>query len=366
MNVVAPAPAKEDATKVGVIDCDIHPRAKKLSDLKPFMTERWWKHLNTYGMRLRHGHQNGTPYPKAAPAAARRDAWPEDGGQPGSSLELMRRQLLDLYGIEHGVLNPLGPTGEGFQDDELSAAVARANNHWQIEAFTSQDSRLKGSICVPYENGAASAEEIRYWADNPNFAQVLVLSRTAEALGRRRYWPIFEAAQETGRPVGVHVFGYSGWASTSGGWASYYIEEMTEHAASTQALVTSLVFEGVFERWPKLKIALIEAGLAWLPALMWRMDRNWERMRDEVPMVKRPPSEYVREHIWVSTQPMEEPENKAHLVDVLEWIGSDHVMFASDYPHWDFDDPQRALPAQIGPELRRKILNGNARALFGF
>jgi uncharacterized protein len=121
----------------------------------------------------------------------------------------------------------------------------------------------------------------------------------------------------------------------------------------------------VLERFPKLKIILIEAGLAWLPALMWRMDRNWHRMRDEVPHVTRPPSEIVRSHFWTSTQPMEEPENRKHLLDVLEWIGTDRVMFASDYPHWDFDDPERALPPEIGPELRSRILYDNAARLFG-
>ena len=366
MNVQAPARATTSATRLSVIDCDIHPRIRKLSDLKPYLSERWWNTLVTYGGRVRHGHQKGTPYPKAAPMAARRDAWPEDGGFPGSDLDLMRKQLLDACGIERGILNPLALTGEGFQDDGVSAAVARAANHWQLDAFTSQEPRLRASICVPYEDGPTAAAEIRHWADNPAFAQVLLLSRTAEGLGKKRYWPIYEAAEEAGRPVGIHVFGYSGYAMTSGGWPSYYIEEMTEHAASTRAMVSSLVFEGVFERFPKLKIVLIESGLAWLPPLMWRLDRNWARMRDEVPEVKRPPSEYIRERLWVTTQPMEEPDNRKHLLDTLQWIGTDHVMFATDYPHWDFDDPARALPAEIDPELRRKILRDNAAKLFGF
>jgi predicted TIM-barrel fold metal-dependent hydrolase len=365
MNVLAPQRATANATRLSVIDCDIHPRVKQLSDLKPFMTGRWWNHLNTYGGRARHGHQKGTPYPKAAPLASRRDAWPE-GGTPGSDLDFLRKQLLDGCGIELGILNPLGLTGEGYQDDGLSAAVARAVNHWQVDAWTSKEPRLRASICVPYEDAVAAAEEIRHWAGNRNFAQVLLLSRTAEGLGKRRYWPIYEAAAEAGLPVGIHVFGYSGYAVSNAGWPSYYIEEMTEHASSTQAMVSSLVFEGVFERFPTLKVVLIESGLAWLPPLMWRMDRNWQRMRDEVPELKRPPSEYVRERLWVTTQPMEEPENRKHLLDTLQWLGTDHVMFATDYPHWDFDDPARALPAEIGPEMRRRILRDNAAKLYGF
>src|SRR5262249_58176001 len=82
------------------------------------------------------------------------------------------------------------------------------------------------------------------------------LGRPAEALGRRRYWPIYEAAVEHGLPVGIHVFGYSGWAMTNTGWPSFYIEEMTEHATSSQALVTSFIMEGVVARYPALKIVL--------------------------------------------------------------------------------------------------------------
>ena len=72
-------------------------------------------------------------------------------------------------------------------------------------------------------------------------------------------------------------------------------------------------------------------------------------MRSEVPHLKKKPSEYIRQHIWVTTQPMEEPEDRQHLFDTMEWIGWDRLLFASDYPHWDFDDPFRAFPAGLPP-----------------
>jgi predicted TIM-barrel fold metal-dependent hydrolase len=74
----------------------------------------------------------------------------------------------------------------------------------------------------------------------------------------------------------------------------------------------------------------------------------------------------MREHFWVSTQPMEEPEHPADLTDIMGWIGWDRIMFASDYPHWDYDDPAIGLPANLGAEKRQMIRAGNAQALYGF
>jgi predicted TIM-barrel fold metal-dependent hydrolase len=139
---------------------------------------------------------------------------------------------------------------------------------------------------------------------------------------------------------------------------------MTEHATSAQAMVTSMIMEGIFERWPELKIVLIECGFGWLPALGWRLDKHWKRLKDEVPHLKMSPSEYIRKHIWVTTQPMEETENPDHLLEVMNWIGFDRIMFSSDYPHWDFDDPFVSLPPSLTDEQRRKIYSGNARALY--
>jgi uncharacterized protein len=125
-----------------------------------------------------------------------------------------------------------------------------------------------------------------------------------------------------------------------------------------------MVLEGVFERFPKLKVVVIEGGFGWLPALAWRLDRHWERAKDEVPDLARKPSDYIRDHVWITTQPMEEPENRQQLLDVMGWIGHERILFATDYPHWDFDDPARVLPRGLAPEHKRMIEAENARRLF--
>jgi len=363
MNIEVRAKERSQTTKLDIVDCDFHPKMT-VEQMRPFLSNQWWSYLQTFGNRSRHGYSKGYAYPKMTPQAARRDAWPPTGGLPASDLDFVRQQHLDFYGIGAAIMNPLSPTGQGDQNVELSIAMATAANEAQLAHWTSPEPRCKASVVVPYEDGVASAAEVRRRAGNRNFAQGFMLSRTGEAAGRKRYWPIYEAAVEAGLPVGIHVFGYSGWAATNSGWPSFYIEEMTEHATSSQALVTSFVMEGVFERYPDLKVVLIESGFGWLPALGWRLDKHWKRLKDEVPHLKMAPSEYIKKHFWVTTQPMEETENPDHLLEVMNWIGFDRIMFSSDYPHWDFDDPFVSLPPSLTQQQRDMIYAGNARALY--
>jgi predicted TIM-barrel fold metal-dependent hydrolase len=95
------------------------------------------------------------------------------------------------------------------------------------------------------------------------------------------------------------------------------------------------------------------------------MDKAWERMRAEVPHVKRPPSEYVRQHVWFTTQPIDEPDRPEHLVDIMKWVGWDRIMFSTDYPHWDFDDPAQVFAKlKLTAQQKAALLRDNARALY--
>ncbi|MEZ5837594.1 MAG: amidohydrolase family protein [Geminicoccaceae bacterium] len=361
---VAPLPETARGKRPAIIDSDVHPTVKSISEIKPFLADRWWRYLQSYGARPRHPFAEGDPYPKAAPRAARRDAWTPEGAQPGSDLAFMREHYLDAYNIEAGILAPLFPTGQADRNTDFGAAISRAVNDWQRETWTRPEKRLKASIVIPYEDAEAAVAEIERCADDRDFAQILMLARTFEPLGAKRYWPIFAKAQEVGLPIGVHVFGYSGHAVTGAGWPSYYIEEMTGHAAACQAGVASLAMNGVFERFPGLRMIMIEGGFGWLASLMWRLDKHWLRHREEVPHVTRPPSETLRRNLWISTQPMEEPERSQQLIDTMKWIGLDRLLIATDYPHWDFDDPSFALPRKLDHASRLAICSGNARKVY--
>ena len=359
-----PMPGPANASKLATADCDIHPARRSDKDLYPYLEKRWIEHLQLFGARPRQAYQNGPAYPKGQPNAARRDAWPP-GGKPGSDLPFLREQLLDANNCVLGILNATGDNGQSYQNREFGAAICHAMNEWLIHEWLDPEPRLKGSLVVPYEDADAAVQEIERYAGDPRFVQVLMLNRTSEPAGQKRYWKIYEAAAAASLPVGVHAFGFGGHASSGSGWPSYYIEDMVGHAQSCQAFVASMVIEGVFARLPNLKLVMIEGGFAWLPPLAWRLDKLWHRLKVETPHLTRLPSEYIRDQLWLTTQPMEEPTHRPHVLDAIDWIGWDRLLFATDYPHWDYDDPAQVLPMPIAEEKKRGFFLNNAVALYG-
>lgn len=351
------APAGADAA---IIDTDIHIYFPTPEVLRSYLPKEWRDYHERYGQR----GFDGSHYPRAMPNAARHDAWPEDGTPPGSNLSLLQRQLLDEWDIEIGVLNPLVGAGEQ-RNLAFGAAFARATNEWQLAEWLDPEPRLRASVIVPWEDGELSAAEIDRWGGHPGFVHALLIARTREPLGRRKYWPMYEAACRQDLPVAIHFGGAGGVPITGSGYPNHYIEDHGGMPQTFQAQVISLIFEGVFHRFPSLRVVLIEGGFAWIPPLLWRMDAAWRQLGDEVPHVLEPPSAIFRRHFYVSTQPMEEPFRPDHFRQLLGQLDlDDNLLFATDYPHWDFDSPDRAFPVLLEKERRRKFMAENARALY--
>jgi uncharacterized protein len=355
--------AADTGQSTGIVDCDVHNGLPSRDALKPYLAKRWQADYDSpWTLGSFAGAVSGARYG----SVVRRDANPE-AGPAGSDLGLLREQLLDTYGITKAILHPVLDTVLQPQHGEFAAACAKGMNEWMATEWLARDDRLYGSITVPIEDAERAAEEIARTAVNRRFVKVTITIMTREGLGHQKYWPLYEAAVAHQLPVTAHVGGFSGTHGATG-WPTYFVESHTQYPQIYQAQVVSLVAGGVFDRFPQLQIVLEEGGISWLLPLMWRLDRNWTELRKHVPHMERRPSEVIREHFYLTTQPLDDPERPGYLARLLDELAmDDRILFASDYPHWDFDDVNRVLPATvIGTGRRERILAANADALFRF
>jgi hypothetical protein len=343
-----------------LIDGDFHNELNSIKDLYPYLSRRWQEHIETHGMR---GPQ-GAYYPRFMDH--REDARPPSGRVSGSEVGHSAKDYLDPYNVAHAVCIPLNPSSRQM-NLELGAVLATAVNDWQIEDWLDKEPRLRASIAIAHEDPRASVAEIERVAHDRRFVQIQFSGRPQEPMGRRKYWPIYEAAAKHDLHIMSHAFGSYGNPITGTGWASFYLEDHVGPAQAMQANIVSLVTEGVFEQFPDLKLVSVENGFGWIPSLMWRMDSAWSLLKSEVPHLKRLPSEYVREHVWLTTQPVEEPHKPQQFLQLMEHFGDmvDHILFASDYPHWDSDDPDFAVPNFLPDDVKQKIYADNGRKLYG-
>jgi uncharacterized protein len=275
---------------------------------------------------------------------------------------------------ESGAGAPGSATASGsitFMSRDNGTALASAYNSWTVDTWLTQhnpDGRFKASLLVAPQDPPAAAAEIDRLGAHPHFVQVLMTSALGAPMGHKQFHPIYEAAQRHGLPVAVHPGsegrGVAG-APTAAGWVSKYIEWHTCLPQTAQAHVVSLVCQGVFVKFPRLKVVLVECGMGWLPHVMWRLDKNYKALRNEVPWLERLPSEYIKAHIRLTTQPVEEPESDAQFLSLLEMMDAGQtLMLSTDYPHWDFDDPLAAFRAVPQP-LRQRIFHDTAAELYG-
>src|SRR5262249_4521408 len=151
---------------------------------------------------------------------------------------------------------------------------------------------------------------------------------------------------------------------TSLGWPSYYIEDYASHTQAFQSQLASLVCEGVFAKYPGLKVVLLESGVTWLPAFLWRFSQLFPCVRAAAPWVARSPAEAVRAHVRLTIHPFAAPAEPDRLERAIDHLRSDAILlYASDFPHWQFDGDE-TMPAGIPPALRRKILVENPLATY--
>jgi predicted TIM-barrel fold metal-dependent hydrolase len=374
LTAVQPRESAVDPVATLTIDCDVHPHFPKGTEsLRPYLSQAWQRRLlgegdphDVYANRLAIP-KNDIYINTGGPL--RRDTTAPDGSVPGSDPAFTAMQLLDASAIDRAVLLTGNMLGLGaMPDPDAAAEFARAHNDWLADHWLDFDPRYRGAAVVAPQDPELAAAEIDRIAGRPGFVSILLPLMNIR-MGNRHHYPIYAAAERAGLPVAVHPNSVDGVFQNGpmlpAGPPTYYVEWHSSLTHVFQANVVSLLCHGVFERFPGLKVIITEGGFAWLPDTIWNLDRNWQALRDEVPWVKRLPSEYLYDHIRFTTQPFIEPPRHAYIAAMLEMVQADRIlMFSSDYPHWNFDDPQQLLRS-VPAEMRDRIQGQNAADLFG-
>lgn len=349
-----------------IVDMDVHANETPAA-LLPYCEMPWRKTLEALD-KVPHRYLD---IPAFAPTVNPIPPFPQSGGDRRttvSSAAQMRSDLTEL-GVDIGVIFPDHLLlHAAIKQADYAIALAQAYNRWLVDEWLGGENGLKGAVIAPHHDPLAAAAEIRRYAGHKNVVAAYLPTSCVEPLyGHRRYDPVYDAAQETRLPVVLHsvtaihpVFPFN-----LHGYETTFATHLLAHPLSLIANLVSMMESGVPARFPTLKIAFTEGGIAWVPWIMWRMDKEYGERRREVPFLKDRPSTYVRQ-MFFATQPIEEPENLRSMATLLSLFGGeDSVVFASDWPHHDFDHPNKVLQIPVADEVRRKIMGANAMRLLG-
>jgi len=282
-------------------------------------------------------------------------------------------EQMSEFGIGAGMVGPtMSLNIASVSNANLAGALAQAYNSWILDEWLDDSDAVNGSILVTHHRPERSAEEIDDRADEPSMRGVyLPGTGVVPPLGHYRYEPIYEAAERHGLPILSHASISAGHRAfpVQSRWNETYAEEHAlVHPFTQMWNITTLLFRGVPERHPDLEFVFQEAGIAWIPYLLWRLDDHYLQFGDEIPYLNKLPSEYVRDRFYFTTQPLgHTARNGAHLAQIIDMIGPDSVMYSADLPHTDFDPPEELfnrIRGHFDAETVRGIMGETAVDLY--
>jgi uncharacterized protein len=374
MNVMSD-PRRERATRVKpdpidprgrgykVIDTDFHI-IPDWNDLRKYMPEPFKSELTAYP-------QVGGDYsPKYAIGIE--GTGQETMGRARTAAEILR--VIDEIGVETVIVSPGFQRPQSMFHQAMVTATAAAYNDFLVNEVLPVSPRIKGEIMINHRNPEAGAAEIRRVGAHPGFVGVYTeFGGNYEPIGTARHDPIFAAALDLDLVVTSHIGTFWQKSTPLAEGTRTWTELVGISACCTSmAFVASMIMQGLFDKFPQLRVIVKEGGFWWLPEFMARADDYYLSHPGDIKLVERKlesgekflaklPSEYFDSNIRFSSQPVCFPKNPEH----FKWLmamcrGEDWLLYSSDWPHATFDPLNWVFNSAISEEGRRKILRENA------
>ncbi len=366
--------AKQEAEKYGfynfpIVDSDAHYFNTPLNQIAKYVDEPW-RHRLTYATK------SGQFYYVPRDLGDRiiggrtksKDHFEEYAMPENEKLDRRFYPLLDaMYkmGIDYSVVFPTDLLTLGLHpQSDLEVAIANGYARWMTEEILPHSDTLKLLLYLPFSNPEACVKIVEEYGHRKGVVGCMVTSVRYNPVYHNSFMRLYSMLEERGLPLAFHT-------------ASFWMERafqqlnsfMSAHALGfplyNMIQMTNLVVNGIPERFPKLKMLFIESGLTWIPFVMSRLDNDYMQRSAEAPLLKRKPSEYIRD-FYFTTQPLDSYDNPDHLAAIFDMIdGENKLLFATDYPHQDFDTPNTIyqLPF-LSEKAKRKILGENALKLW--
>jgi uncharacterized protein len=280
-------------------------------------------------------------------------------------VQLIRREMQSI-GIDYQIVFPTPMLELGLHPDpQIETAVSWAYTRWLTEEILPHDPQIKTLVYLPFNDPEACLRHIDYFGDKPGVVGFMVNAARYKPVHDNVFMPIYAAVEERGMPLGFHAH-FHHTERMFEGMNKFISVHALGFVFFNMVHLTNLIFNGVPERFPNLKFMIIENGLAWLPFMMQRLDNEYAMRTSEAPLLTKKPSDYMREHFYFTSQPIENVDLEAMEVTFKMINAEERLLFSTDYPHWDFNLPSTIydLPF-LSEEAKRSILGGNALKVFG-
>jgi predicted TIM-barrel fold metal-dependent hydrolase len=284
-------------------------------------------------------------------------------------VEDISEALCEEFGVDYPILNTTARL-DAYPEEERALQMMSAINNMMLDRFLDDHDHIFGLMTLAMRRPEKAVEEIDRLASEKKIVGLYVNpGGQHRALGDPCYDPIYRVAENYELPIVYHGSGGGlRWECPGVQRAldKYLSVHTLEHPWGMMLTLTSLIVQGVPEKFPDLDFVFLESGIGWVPYMMYRLNREYSQRRSDAPLLTRSSEEYIRESCYFATQPLSEPNNPDHIRQLIDQVGADSIVFSTDHPHFDADNPSAITRylSHLSAADQRKILSGNALDIF--